>query len=745
MLRNLLLLTWVICIACIIMGPAAQPAAAQVGANEAVVLLNDQLAKLRAADSDTAARRAAVLSMLNDSGAARDQAVQSLLAEMKDTSQVAVQRAIVQGLRLAKGEVDHRFGPLIVQHLKLFDATWIEDATGALGRIPSANLTRQLIAIATNTKDEQSPSPARIIALGALGYDHSQTAAGALIDMLASRQNDSLKPTICKSLTRLTGLDEFGEDTDRWRLWWATSAKLNRQEWSEHLINNHARRADRQARQKAQMRDRLLLALRQRYRAAPESERQTVLIAMLGDDASEVRGLALELVRELLIGGEIGESLTDALLAKLDDPSSQVRSVAAYVLRDLKNEKAADIAAERLADGRESNPSVLRAYLLLMERLPRAQAIDAVLNLLNDPLVRGEAAGALIAAIDQETAVLDRRARERAATRIRNQLKQDADPEPRFVELLGRVGQTSDWRYIERWLDSENAAVREAAAKVWARYDQPLAKLAQRADDELIRAVLIPAAQLRGRSAATLTGLIKNRPEQTQLLDAWGQAIVRIASRVEPASALNNGTLSPLQLASADDLMAEQGVDRDLRLQFLSAGLEKLNRITASHNGNALTQIAQGQRTSSPTFGLDLAALLVRRAQVHLADSNAKASLADLDRIQQIPVELAGKPAGQVELLAVESLLKMGSIDDAFTRGAPHLQTAEQPISPLQKPMIDLFLSAADMGIAAKQYENAGIILNRLKSRLGDSVGLELETRISVLEGKIKMADERAG
>lgn len=715
---------------------------AQAGANESGIHINDQLAQLRSDQSDAARRRQAVLNLLNDSGTAREQAMQSLLAELKANDNAAVHRAIVQGIRLAKERVDDAFGLIIVQKLGEWDASWIDDAAGALGRIPSTSLTQKLIQIA---QAKQSTTSSQSIAIGALGYDHSQAAARTLIALLSSQNDDALKATVCRSLARLSGLDEHASDIDAWNRWWKQCENYSAQVWAQHLIDNHSHRADRHARQKSQLQDRLLLALRQRYRSSSEADRQNVLISMLEDNVAEVRSLALDLVRELLIGGEIAQPLTAALLARLDDESAAVRSVAAYVLRDLKNEKAADIAAQRLSTARETDRTVVRAYLLLIERLPRRSAVHAVLEWLEDPAVRGEAAGALIAAIDQETAILDRQTMEKAAARIRKQLKQDSDPEPRFVELLGRVGQTSDWRFIERWLDSKDAAVREAAAKVWAKYDQPLSVLAKRADDELIRAVFIPAAQLRGRSAATLTGLIKHRPAQTQLLDAWGQAIVSVAGRVNTTTRYTDGTLSPKQFIEADDLMAAKGIDMDLRLQFLSAGVEKLTRVATSFNGNLMEQKAFGKSTASPTFALELVDLLIRRARVHLADADAKASLTDLERVKLVQIDLTGPLATNIELIAVESLLRMGNIDDAFTRAAIHIQSGPGLASPLRGQMIDLFLSAADMSIASKQFNGATLILSRLRTRLGNAVNLELETRISVLEGKIKMANERTG
>lgn len=716
---------------------------AQVGANEAGVLINDQLQTLRSKDADAATRRAAVLTLLNESGPASQQVMQTLVSELTDNNNASVRRAILQGIRLADGRVSDAFGPIIVRLLDEWDVTWIDDASGALGRIPSDQLSRQLSQVAS---DKQANATARSAATGALGYHRSQKAARTLVDLLRAESAEALQPTVFRSLARLSGIDQYADDADRWQAWWQQCRSYKAQQWQQHLIENHARRAEINARQKLQMQDRLLLAMRQRYRATPATERQTVLIAMLDDKIAEVRGLALELVRELLIGGEVTPLLTDALLTRLNDASPNVRSVAAYILRDLKNEKAADIAAKRLAAHLETNRTVLRSYLLLIQRLPRANAIDAVLELLDDKDIRGEAAGALIAAIDQQSTPLDPQRMEKAASWLRNQLKQDDDPEPRFVELLGRVGQASDWRFIERWLDSDDPAVSEAAAKVWAKSNQPLDALAKRAKDELIRAVLIPAAQLRGHTAATLNGLIQHPPQQTQLLDAWGQAIVSIAGRVTVDRPNSGQSLTPADLVQSDNMIDKAGISNNLRLQFLSAGVEKLTRIAVSYAGDPLTRMVVGTKTSSPTFAPQLVELLIRRSRVHLIESDPKAALADLARIKQVQIDLTDTKGGQqIELIGVDAHLRLGNIDEAFTRATNHLASGDQPASPIRGAMIDLFLSATDMGIATKQYATATTILTRLRDRLGTSIGLNIETRISVFEAKIKTLQQSSG
>jgi len=274
--------------------------------------------------------------------------------------------------------------------------------------------------------------------------------------------------------------------------------------------------------------------------------------------------------------------------------------------------------------------------------------------------------------------------------------------------------------------------IREAAAKVWAKSDQPLHTLAARAEDELILAVLIPAAQIRGRTGATLAGLLEHRPQQTQLIDAWGQAIVAMADRVDVST-----------LLKTDGLMDDLGIESALRLQFLSAGVQQITQGIRPRWQNPLFSLDSTGPNYRPRNTLSLVDLLISRAQVHLTVADAKASMADLTRITQLKLDLAGdgERNRKIELIAVESHLRMGHVDDAFQRAAPHLATtADSAPPPLRDRMADLFISAADMGVDSKRHEMAGMILKSLRTRLGNQISVNLKARISRLEDKIKQA-----
>ena len=677
-----------------------------------------QLNAIRDTQSDPSLRRDAATSMAL-SAAPGD--LPLLLNELKCTNDPAIRRAIVSGLRQANRATPAAAGQMMLAVLPELEAGLVEDAAEVLGRCDDAEVARQITIIASDRRQSET---ARLITVGALGLQQTQASAAVLMALLDPRQPAAIRSAVFASLSRLSGQDDLGADRERWASWWMQARAMSPAQWRDHLLTNFTRRSETVSRQYLQLKDRLSQALRQRYRAVPKEQRQTVLVEMLQDKLDAVRDLGLELTRELVGTETIAPQVTTALLAMLDDPAPNLRSSATLLLRDLKSEAAADIVATRLAEDRERNRTVLRAYLAMMRRQPRIGAIASAITLLDDPVLRGDAAGALLAAFDHEPSLIGAAQAGKVADRL-HQHMDETSPEPRFVELLGRVGDGDDWRRIAGWLKSESPEVREAAAKAWVRADRMLATLAQHADDPIIASVLIPASARRGSDAVTLLALARNKPKADQLVPVWGNALVAMAPRVPSEAAV-----------AVDELLRRAGEASDLRQQFLSAAINRLLLRIAPGEFNGY---AGSQRI---TDTLQLIDLLIARAEVRLAASDAKGAEADLSRVAERRVDLALEQANRIELIALRAKLGQGDVDDAFLLAGRYFSGELETDNDIymRKQVTDALLIAAGDCLKSKQADRAATIISRLRARLPRPLTLDAETRLTLFEERIRSA-----
>ncbi len=650
-------------------------------------------------------------------------ALRKLLDNLKNPADASARRAILWGIRNSKSPPTAA-AQLLLQLAEELEGPVLEDAAEIMGRsLPEG----QWPAVMKLARNEAAKPAARQLAIIALGHRRTQDGAGLLVSLLAATENDTERALAAGALARLTGIDDRGSDALAWGDWWKEVAGLSSEAWQAHLLGNITRRAERLVRQRDALQDRLMTAMRQRYRALDREEREPVLTAMLADPLDSVRELALDLVRELVNGEKVGAELTRALVTRLDDHSWAVRGGAALILRDLKSEAAADLVAKRLADDLERHASVLKAYLLLMRRQPRLAAMGPAVTLLNDPEVRGEAAGALLAGFDHWPPLIGREQADRIADQMRTTLARESSPEPRFIELLARAGNRDDFRTIRAWLDHSSDAVREAAARAWVASGQSLEPLAQRAGDPIVQIIVIPAATERGMSRQTMLALAAHRPENEQIAAAWGRALVAMSPRVSPDA-----------VVQTDQKLAAYGDLTDLRLQVLSPAIDKLLGRVGTVGFNTFGA------EERQIFTLQLADLLLARSEARLSSGDSKAALADLDRVTALKIDLSHQQQQRLTLTTIHALITGGEIDGAFAKAGKYL-AVEQPdkeIEALRSQIIELLLTAADQCLTAQQHERASQIVTRLRARLPRPVDLKVEMRTAILEQRIKMALE---
>lgn len=413
--------------------------------------------------------------------------------------------------------------------------------------------------------------------------------------------------------TGLFGLGVIGRgETDRSRV----DANL------QSMMEESARRAE----EARAARERVVELQRQVYLLTPAEQKPALLLSYLEDPLAAAREQALGFVGAMLSDNQpIGPELRARLRARLDDGQATVRQRAASLLADARDEPAADLIADRLASNTELNPEVLRAYLSLLARLPRAASVERCVSLLADPLLQSDAAAALASASD--AGLLNARTAQQALRSVRELLAPARPagaplaPEPKLIELLSRLGDDSDFLRIERWLDHPDDPVRDAAARSWSRSTRSLLPLIRRSADPVIRSVALASAARRGDDPAELQALIEHRPGDPTDRAAWRSAMVALAERVPPSAVLEADRRLWANLDAAD-----------IREAVLSAAVDRLAPATSTQPPPVAPAPPLPTATPDRQRATDLARLLLARARVRAESGQHTAALPDYER-----------------------------------------------------------------------------------------------------------------
>jgi hypothetical protein len=653
---------------------------------------------------DITARRRAVETLLVSG---QREAYEQLVSELYASNDPAAQQAIAQAIANGSAKPLPMFRPPLFNLLERVDGdAWPAvqlDVAAALGRYDDPKLADQLIKVA---QDSSKPLNFRRGAALTLGYFRDQSVAKVLmdliqIDLIRNPNPPALRQAAFDGLALLSGITAYGADADRWKAWWDEHRRLSREQFLARLVVNFASRNDTAASRSEQTQARLIEVQRQLYRAAPADDRPRVLAAMLADPIDATRQLAMDLMLQRLIDNEPTTlELREALLSRLGDPLSLLRQRAALLLREMRSEPAADTVADRLAAGSETDAGVVKAYLLLVTRLPREKAVAPALAMLGNAELRPEAAGALAAAVDQ--GLLTGQQMRAAAAAVRRPYAGHDLPEPAVVTLLGRVGEASDWNHIEAWLDAPDPAVKQAAAQVWARSDRPLLPLAQRAGDPVIRDIVIDAAAQRGNDPATLDQLLDHQPNLPQPGEAWRRALIAMAGRVPARAAL----AAAHRLAALNETPA-------FREQFLSAA------VAAAHPDN------------------DLVDLLLVRAAARLA-ADPTLALADYQRIAAMGLPLSGDQKDRFDRGLLQARLATGDLAGAFELARNILgNTAPRADTSDTDAMVTWFLDSAQRAAAAGRPEQARSVLAQVRILFGPAISDRLRRSLADVEARL--------
>lgn len=548
----------------------------------------------------------------------------------------------------------------------------------------------------------------RVQAIGLLAEYRTQKVAGVLIDLIGVGEQPEIRTAAFNALANLACLHDLGNDEQAWRAWWAEHRGLPAEVWYQRLLANFAKHnAELAARQKWAQ-DRLLEAQRLIYESMPSENRPAALLTMLGDPLEAVRLLGMELVhRRLVEGSPPGPELLRAVRGRLDDRNAAVRRRAALVLRDVADGEAADLLARRLVVGTEKDVAALRAYLLLLTQVPRKEAVVAALDMLADPRFSAEAAGVLVAAANAN--MLEPRQAQQAARICREHVRDGKLPDPQAVALLGLIGDDSDWLRIEQWLDSDNEAVKEAAALAWGKSNRPLLPLIQRATDLVIRPNALMAAARRGDDMTTLIALIDARLEQDQRQRDWQEALIAMASRV-PA----------MGVIQAERELARIGQPVDLRERFVTAAID-----------------AQGANAEADRDAM--VDLLLLRAEIRMESNDFQGAIVDYKRLAELAPALNERQRKRHDQGLLRARLAVGYIDGAVEVARAMIEADTRSPDPQLLPtIVEAFTRAAERHLETNGGQRAQQTLVALRSLFGQNVPEPYRASLNELDVRIR-------
>ncbi len=411
--------------------------------------------------------------------------------------------------------------------------------------------------------DRNLPIASRLGPITALGSFQSRESAGYLMTLLERDPPESpqVVTKACNSLERLTGFS-FGSDADQWRTWWAEHKDEPLEDWLHIMLEQlSVRNADleQQSQQLKRENDaiaqRVVEAERQLMVTRSPEDQFTHLESLLSDSLTPVRQFAIDRVERLLRDSELAPvQVQDKLAERLADAgeAGDLRLSAARLLNDLNYPRTGELVGAALAA--ESEATQAAGYLEILVKRPRPEALAVLMRWLDVAQTTASAADALWALVN--SAALDETAMARLRPEARRAASQYATPA--HVRLLAGIGQDIDRAGIKKWLDSDDVAIRSAAAQGLSRAGV-LEPLQLRAADEAIYPHRINLLARGAVDLTTLRELTRVAPPQPNQ-QMWTVAMTGFFDKLPPG-----------QMLQGDDLLASfEHVDQTLRVTVLA-------------------------------------------------------------------------------------------------------------------------------------------------------------------------------
>lgn len=657
--------------------------------------LNLLLDVLRDPKIDAAKRREAAASLLARGWPAALEQLAGLLNGNGDVStHVAIAQAVADRARPPKALVE----PLL-QLIGSEDVALRTAAAAALGRYDDGGVMQRLIGIA---RSGQRPVAMRLGAIRALAEYRQPQAMETLVGLAQPTEPRAVTTAAAAALAHLTGITRFGDDAQAWAQWWAENQHLSPERWLGRLTRNLGARAQQLEHEKAALLTRLTETYNRLYTATEAAQRPALLAEMLSDPNDALRLLALQLIeRNLLSAQPISDATRQAMRQELTDPNPKVRAKVATLLRDLGDQPAAKIAAERLLA--EPVAAVQAAYLSLLARQPLAQAVDAALLLLARPALRAPAAEYLVVAGD---AAMLTPAQRTGALELARQAISNSETQPAIVQLIARHGQPADQPLLVKLLDHDTAAVQRAAAEAFLNDTHDIDPLLARLNVPALADKALEAAAKRGKTLAVVRKLLEYQPSD-ELRAAWAAAVAAVAER-----------LSIADLATVAKLLAEQPKRSDVRVAVLKVAAEP-----EEPGPDGAMPPAEPQKLTLMQELADLYMQAEKPAEARplydrlIAAERLDAAARTAARAGQLRAALATGPAEQAMTLATQ-----WAKADAGARGR----------------IAGLLLDAAEAALAVKQTEQAAAWVGQASELSGPAIGTEDAARLQRLREQVK-------
>ena len=401
----------------------------------------------------------------------------TLLAVLQDVSnrdgQIAVARAIA-----GQSPPDAMFYDVLSSLLSQ-DRALTEAAAQAVAAFKTPAARDRLRQFATNLAQ---PRESRTAVVRAMGRLLDKGTATALVDLLRQDDSAGIRDAAADALIEMTGLSQFGHDSQRWSQWWETTRTRPESEWTADLLNRSVDRLAETDRRLARLRERTGALVRDEYRTKTDADKVALLIKLLQDGSEDLRLAGIQLVYdEVSVGKPMPEGIFQALRTRVGDSVTDVRQQAVKTLMAANDPGAVDALLAQLAQ--EKDPDVTGAILVAFGPSHDLRTVDPLLSRLgNDSFTIARSAAEGLKGLAPELAKPgNTELATKVATALRTRLPDTAGNvaasqlRTSIVQAMGALGQSSQLRdFYELIKPSEKIAnVRRAALGGLRRIGSP--------------------------------------------------------------------------------------------------------------------------------------------------------------------------------------------------------------------------------------------------------------------------------
>lgn len=350
-------------------------------------------------ERDEAARRL----VLRATPEARAALLAALQGAGNRAAQLAAARAITQDPAPDPSYVIPLFALLSSPDTRLPEA-----AIAALAASHSAqDVKSRLIELAADPQSQQRETT-RLAAIRAVGTMTDKRAADVLVDLVTGdAQPKAVRDAAALALANMTATPSNQRDPAQWQQWWTERQNLPDAAFERELLIARSAQLTRLQHQLTRVVTEGQTLLIEAYQAAPERNKEAMLLRYLRAGEPETRAVGAQLVElDFKQPRAIPQSVRDQLRLMVGDSSSKVRVQVARDLFLLNDEQAFDALLQQLA--REPDPDVRSALAQAMVPMRDVRVVPAFVKLLNDPsLAVAEVAAAGLA--DPDLAALIRK------------------------------------------------------------------------------------------------------------------------------------------------------------------------------------------------------------------------------------------------------------------------------------------------------------------------------------------------